>query len=100
MSGRVTCLVPHCRRTRKHDSRYSEWICSVHWTMVSKRTKAKRVLHNRFVRREIRRRPMVREYWKMRPGSSERIRAVRMWWLSDQLWERCKREAIERAAGL
>jgi len=95
----VACCVPYCRRARKANGS-AEWICSVHWPMVSKRTKRRRALQRRFTRREVRRNPMVREYWKMKAGSPERIRAVRMWQLADQLWDRCKREVIEAAAGL
>lgn len=100
MADRLRCCVPHCRRTRKAGGAGDEWICGVHWPMVSKRTKLFRRLHGRFVRREVRRNPKVLEYWKMKPGSPARIRAVRMWGLSRLLWQRCKREAIERAAGL
>lgn len=96
--GRLGCCVPFCRRSRPGNE--GEWICSVHWPMVSRRTKARRRLHHRFVRREIRRNPMVAEYWKMPAGSAERIKAVRMWGLSAVIWERCKREAIERAGGI
>jgi hypothetical protein len=97
MTDRLRCCVPFCRRTTKPGG---EWICGVHWPMVSKRTKRRKVVHARFVRREVRRNPKVREYWKLPPGSKARIKAVVMWRLSDAIWARCKREAIERAMGL
>ena len=33
-------------------------------------------------------------------ASPERIEAVRIWRLLDRLWDKCKRQAIERAAGI
>lgn len=96
---RVACCVPYCRRTRK-PSGFMEWICSKHWAGVSRRTKQRKKANSRFVRRELRRNPMAAEYWKLPPGSQARIKAVRMWGLADAIWNDCKREAIERAAGL
>lgn len=97
--ARVACCVPFCRRTRKPDG-YPEWICGKHWRMVRKRTRTRMKLMNRIVRREIRRNPLVSTYWKMKPGSRERISALRTFGLMVAVWQRCKREAIERAAGL
>lgn len=28
------CLVPFCRRTRRDDGRYVEWICGQHWRLA------------------------------------------------------------------
>lgn len=99
MSDRLKCVVPFCRRTRKKNG-HSEWICSVHWPMVSQRTRRRKVENSRFIRRELRRNPMASEYWRMKPGSPERLKAVAMWKVSDSIWLKCKQEAIEVAAGI
>lgn len=94
MTDRLTCCVPFCRRTRKPGP--SEWICSVHWPMVSTTTRRRKAKVYRMYRREFGREP----YWTFPAGSRERIRAVRLDRLCGKIWDRCKREAIERAVGL
>lgn len=49
MTERTTCCVPFCRRSTKE--RYSEWICSVHWPMVPKRTRERRSKAKRLLKR-------------------------------------------------
>lgn len=98
-SDRVPCCVPFCRRTTAR-GHFREWICPKHWPAVSRRTKARKSANARFIRRELRRNPLAAEYWKLPPGSKERVKAVRMWRLADAIWERCKAEAIERAMGI
>jgi hypothetical protein len=104
MTVRMGCCVPFCKRTRglrKGETQLpKDWICGPHWAGVPRRTKRRLTLSARFIRRELRRQPMANSYWLMTPGSPERIRAVRMWHLHERMWERCKRHAIEGAAGI
>lgn len=91
MADRLSCCVPFCRRTTKRvaDQVYienhfrvdlfAEWICSEHWRHVSDRT---RRLHS-MAKRRLR---------KFKDLKNLKIGA--------RLWARCKREAIERAAGI
>lgn len=94
LGDRIKCLVPFCRRTRKPDC--TEWICGVHWKMVSavsRRRKSK-------VFRCYRRRFGNYAFWKFPAGSPQRIEAVRLDRLCSKVWDRCKRQAIERAVGI
>lgn len=97
MADRIHCLVPGCRRTCKADGTFREWICGKHWSGVPKRLRRRKNLVSRMIRREAARNPLFREYWRMSPGSPERIKATRIWRLSDAIWERCKRAAIEES---
>lgn len=78
--SRVRCVVPFCRRTREDDPRFSEWICGDHWRMVPKKY---RQVYGRFKRR-----------WR-RFGTPVSYHPR-----GSRLWERIKREAIERAGGI
>lgn len=100
MSGRIQCCVPFCRRTRKAGP-YSEWICAIHWPMVSKRTKQRRRLADRASKRADSRfnvKVAARTGGVWTVVEWNRVKAAHR--LRIQLWERCKREAIESAAGL
>lgn len=97
---RIRCCVPFCRRTVSADKGFDDWICCKHWRIVSYPTRAAYSLAKRRARRIVARRPSYRCFWKLRPGSPERLSAVAMWRRLDQAWETCKREAIERAAGI
>lgn len=33
---RIGCLINGCRRTRKNDGGFNEWICQKHWSVVPK----------------------------------------------------------------
>lgn len=82
MSSRLSCAVPFCRRwrgDRKDDpvSAYSEWICGDHWRLVDRRL---RRLFKRMQRR-------------LRAGAL----CASPHRLHDYVWERMKRQAIERA---
>lgn len=99
MTERVHCSVPFCKRTRRPNGS-DEWVCGKHWALVPRQTRAAYNLAKRRSRRIIARKPLYREYWKLSPGSPARLSAVAMWRRVDSAWERCKREAIERAAGL
>ncbi|RWF63913.1 MAG: hypothetical protein EOQ34_30070 [Mesorhizobium sp.] len=102
MSDRIACCVPFCRRSIAKDRNggHTDWICGVHWPGVSRKLKAEYNLAKRRARRIIRRKPIYREYWKLPPGSPGRCSAVAMWARLDSIWARCKRDAIERAAGI
>lgn len=102
MGSRLPCCVPFCRRTIAAEkiAPNTEWICGRHWPLVSRKLKAEYRLAKRRARRILARRPIYREYWKLPPGSPERLRAVSMWRRLEAIWERCKAQAIERAAGL
>ncbi|KAB0269007.1 hypothetical protein FEZ63_02555 [Microvirga brassicacearum] len=78
MSDRISCCVPFCRRTRKNDLGFLEWICGDHWRGVPK---PMRQAYGRVTRRFRR---GLGEY-----GSR-----------GDRLWRRVKRAAIERAVGI
>ncbi|MGR4927319.1 hypothetical protein ACIPUD_10980 [Bradyrhizobium sp. CAR08] len=90
--------MPFCRRSTKEQ--YSEWICSVHWPMVPKRTRQRRSQAKRLLKRahlhadrEARKTQGYISTWRM-----NRIGALRR--IASASWERCKREAIEAAGGL
>lgn len=102
MADRHPCCVPYCRRTIAAAKlpEGHEWICGKHWPLVSKAAKAALRLNGQRIRKVLRKRPEYAEYWKLPPGSPRRRRAVAMWRRNVQAWNRCKREAIERAAGI
>lgn len=98
MVDRLSCCVPFCRRTTKGNFR--EWICAKHWPLVPRALKAEWREAKRKTRRIVARKPSYREWWTLPPGSSDRLAAIRLWRKLDQCWERCKRAAIEGAAGI
>jgi hypothetical protein len=80
---RIGCCVPFCRRTRKNELGFSEWICGDHWREIPKpyrRTWGR-------LRRTLRR--------GYSPAEIPALEARRY-----RLWSRVKRAAIERAVGL
>jgi hypothetical protein len=94
---RIRCCVPFCRRTADAEKfKGQQIICGKHWRLASP-TLRKR--HRRIVRM-YRQRFGENGYWHYLPGSEKRVECVRVGRLCDALWERCKREAIERAVGL
>lgn len=97
MSERLHCCVPFCSRTTRPERGFTEWVCGKHWPLVSRRRKRAYSLTKRRVRKIVAKRPEYREYWKLPPGSPSRISAVSVWRRLDDAWDRCKREAIERA---
>lgn len=97
MSERVHCCVPFCRRTTRKP--YREWICGIHWRLVSSRTKQRRRAAVKIARRSNERFDdaySAQGYFE--ESQYQRVLAARH--LSEALWERCKSEAIERAGGL
>lgn len=76
---RLPCCAPFCRRTTGKTG-FSEWICADHWRAVPRRMRAMKFR----IEREAK-----RSGW-----TEARIaRAAR-------IWNRIKRAAIERAAGI
>jgi hypothetical protein len=71
-ADRLPCCVPHCRRTRRADGTFSEWICGKHWLATSRAWRRRMFLFRRRGRRD----------------------------LADAMWLRLKRQAIERAGGI
>lgn len=95
--GRIPCIVPFCRCTAPADKHPydTEIICQKHWRMVPAETKARY--------RQVKRR--ANKIWRLindprkvrKPGGAIAYRS------KDDIrkcWERIKREAIERAAGI
>lgn len=77
---RIMCCVPGCRRTLVDNGKFNEWICQKHWSAVPRRD---RKVYNR------RKRIIIQGCLSVTFGAA-----------SDRLWNRCKREAIERAVGI
>jgi hypothetical protein len=97
-SRRISCVVPFCRRTADA-TKYSpdtEIICGKHWRMASATLRRRRGR----LQRQYRRRFGDNPFWKYPAGSPQRIDAVRLAQMIHDLWDRCRRQAIERAAGL
>jgi hypothetical protein len=90
MDGRLPCLVPGCRHTRKAGG-HPEWICHDHWALVDRRLKLRR----REVSHRLRRRGEL-----ARTADSYEVLSDRAAWMMAMLWRRMKAQAIERAAGL
>lgn len=96
-AGRVQCCVPFCRRTTGQP--FAEWICHVHWPMVPRSLKARYRLAKRIARRSRDRfGRQIREQEGYFEPQWVRVQAARR--LSGLIWDRCKRHAIEAAAGL
>jgi hypothetical protein len=80
---RTRCLVPFCRRTKPTADLaakgHSEWICQHHWTLVDPRLKR--------VKRRVERKMQAR-------------RSAVLEGIAYRTWERLKKQAIERGAGL
>jgi hypothetical protein len=97
-NDRIPCCVPFCGRTadRAKQRGATQIICQKHWKMVPAETKARY--------RHVRRR--ARKIWRavyvstklQQPGRDALIMRANA--ECDRVWERIKREAIERAAGL
>lgn len=75
---RIPCCVPFCRRTRRNDIGFEEWICDDHWRAVPA---PMRRVYSRALRR----------YRRGVGGYGEP---------ESRLWRRLRRAAVEAAAGL
>ncbi|WP_226576432.1 hypothetical protein [Acuticoccus sediminis] len=100
MTDRTPCAVPFCRRSRgirKGETRPAEeWICGDHWTLVSKHLRRRFAKFSRLYRRRF----GDVAFWTFPAGSPKRIEAVKITRLWRESWERCKRQAVERAMGI
>ncbi len=88
MTDRLSCCVPFCHRTRgdrKGDPLLPgmEWLCEEHWKLVPGRLKRRRAKLRRIAKR-------ANDYCV--DMGVERVDGL--------VWEKCKRHAIERAAGI
>lgn len=99
MTARLSCCVPFCRRTRAAGG-CKEWVCGKHWSGVPAALRASYTAEKRLARRIVARKPLYREYWKMKPGCSDRLAAVAMWRKLDDAWNACRDKAIEQAGVL
>jgi hypothetical protein len=112
-AARLPCCVPFCRRTIGAEGTFSEWICGRHWRLVDKdlrRLKSRAGAAVRKAEAEIE--AINREGYEFAlahdGGVAEKIvaglgvamdRRRRKLRQAYRLWERCKRQAIERALG-
>lgn len=78
MTQRLCCCILGCHRSTGKD--YDEWMCSVHWPLVSKTIKRRRALLRRKAKKI---------------GWTDRLKA-----LDDALWARAKVQATERSVGI
>lgn len=85
---RIGCMVPFCSASRgdlKGDPLRDdmEWLCGRHWAPISKRLKRRRARLRRIAKR-----------------TNDAVLLRRIDQADRRIWERCKREAIERAGGV
>lgn len=87
MTGRIPCIVPHCRHVVRCHHGETEAICAAHWRAIPVRYR--RVYTRAYHWTEGER------YRRNGPPVGRRLLES-----SDRLWRRMKRLAIEAAAGL
>lgn len=83
MIDRILCCAPFCKRTVRRDKLAygaSEWICQTHYSLVDIKLKRQRS--------SLRRRNIKRQEWERYVKTDNRM------------WDRIKRQAIERAVGI
>lgn len=87
MADRTPCQAPFCRRTIATGTLaaqgHTEWLCQNHWRLVPARLKRRKRKLTMMLRR--------------RNDHQDR---QRIWDLLIKCWSDCKREAIERTAGI
>lgn len=96
--GRIPCVVPFCRRTAD-EAKYPSGtviICGKHWRLAPASWRRRRSKLERRYSRQFGDTP----FWEFPAGSPQRIEAARLDRLIHVLWTRCKRAAIEAAAGI
>ena len=88
MTARIPCCVPFCRRTasREKMGNCDEIICGKHYRLASAT-----------LRRRLSRLRRQRARYREGIDDDKKWRSIRLDW---QLWDRIKRQAIERAAGI
>lgn len=95
--GRIPCIVPGCRRTRKANHVGDEWICEKHWRGVPKDVKRRKFVAYALWRKAVKKEPLTPVFWKLPAGSKARVRAVRLDRRCHKAWAACKAAAIEEA---
>lgn len=96
MSDRISCCVPFCRRTFKNDEGHTEVICRKHWRLASPYMRCRKTKFFRLYRKRFGETP----YWQYPAGSPQRLEALRIDKICERIWKACKKQAIERAAGI
>jgi hypothetical protein len=115
-SDRIPCCVPFCRRTRRDDGSFSEWICGKHWALVSRKAKLmKRRSEAAYDAAKLECEEISSEgdeFARTQGGGIavsqeiiDRLRVAaakhqRKWAQAGRAWDRCKRQAIERSGGI
>jgi hypothetical protein len=87
MTGRIPCIVPHCRHMVKRHHGETEAICAVHWRAIP--TRYRRVYARAYHWAEGDR------YRRKGPPVGRHLLGA-----CDRLWRRMKCLAIEAAAGI
>jgi hypothetical protein len=87
MTDRIPCVVPFCRRTAPYDEdrAHQEIICGKHWRMIDRRWRRRHTFISRILT-------------KLEPAEVKNPRKVLR--VAEKIWAACKRQAIERAAGI
>ncbi len=87
----TTCCITGCPA---RSTRYpGEWMCGKHYRMRGRVLGAELNAARLRWRRTLRRHPGGSEWWKMKPGSPERIECVEASHALDLAWARCKDKA-------
>lgn len=83
-TDRLHCVVLFCTHTtRKKEGDGTEWICSDHWRLADRRLKSLRT--------------RIKCRYRAKRTADNRLKA---WRIDCWIWERLKRQAIERAVGI
>lgn len=92
--GRIACQVPFCRRTAKADGiEGQEILCGKHFRLADKSLIRR---YRRWSRRCDDLMSMPPEHY----SDDDQLRVVRMFNVCNVMWDRIKRQAIERAVGI
>jgi hypothetical protein len=83
--GRIPCCVPYCGRTYKPEKcpADAEVMCGKHYRLADGSLRGR-----------------LRKLWRMYRRTSDRERIARITIACERLWQRVKKQAIERAMGL
>jgi len=113
VNGRLPCCVPFCRRTTKA-GRFSEWICGKHWPLVPPELRRlKRGTERAYAAANLQCEAIDLEAYECAKANGggvhiniiERFgkaahRRDRKRRQAARVWERCKRAAVARTAGI
>jgi hypothetical protein len=96
LGERMPCVVPFCRRTLSLEKypNTSEFLCGKHYRLARRTTRAR----YRKLERAAGKYPLT--IWCYKPGSPERLAAVKAHRAAALGWRRVKAEAIEAAGGI